>query len=103
MTPHTPTLDHARTALLALDACNPNGVLLAAHKVSCEVTRDNQSTSAARDYPPLVLLLSKASELIGASSLLGDYASFDAWSIAYRACVNVIDHAAANDDSDAAR
>jgi len=76
---------HARRALLALDACNAAGVLLAAHQTAAEIVRAEESTDAARDYPPLVLILAKAGELCGGNSI-GDYEAFERWAAAYQAC-----------------
>lgn len=73
---------HARTALALQDACNPNGVLLAAHVISCEVTREH-GTAAAAGYPPLVLTLCKLSEMLSLVPI--DQKTFER---AYLACVD---------------
>lgn len=73
--------DHARTAIALQDACNPNGVLLAAHTISCDVTREH-GTEAATGYPPLTLTLCKLADMLHLPT------SLETFEKAYLACVD---------------
>lgn len=74
--------EHADTALLILDACNPAGVLLAAHRIAAEVQHEH-GTKAACTYEPLRLILFKLCEMAEVRTEYGD-----AWNHAYTACLD---------------
>ena len=79
-----------RTALQVQDASNPNGVVNSLANEIMPAIRDEVGyrevgTQYVKDHPALILFLDKLNSLTGLQSI-GDQASYDRISEAYRVC-----------------
>ena len=81
---------HAVTAILCQDACNPCGVMKTAWDMACEVNHA-EGTDAVNAYPPYRLMLHKLSDLAHLHTDLDEYADD------YRLCKDAVEMEVRND------